>query len=963
MARKKKKQQKRPSFTSSAKKSTPEAMAAYRKYQKERFTLEEIAASKENKVRGGPARRLPVDPGIPPKRDKRKPGAPPTSGIPKPGDHEIGVWAPGRRPGKGDKNFSGIDPRSGKRLRPPGEHEISRRVTDARSTEKPAPAKVDKKKPPKKKSEPTVAKAAAKKKPAKKAEKKAEEPKLSKRLQLKKNLEGLQKRKAEVDALYKESRGKKGWTEKRNIRKQLEDTNRELRFADLTREPTNKELAYYEKHESPKARRRWDDRWAGNAKTTTAYKKALVDKHRERVSSQSSGAKADVEHAKKSGVSGKELTALRKKYYAVRKHSKELQKAKSDRDRFQWAQNRKKKAEEQASKEKFTRETEDAREMAEYEREKAAMRKAAPKVAAIRKKIAADRDVEIERQFNRELEDARELAEAEREKAEMVKAKEIEEAQSVSDVAREAALAASEAKFQAEAKAEAEAEEAGRKAEAAATKLHESKGRRDAVDAWIKESGLGYDPREGLADEEEISGDVDDKYVAPHREKAALEALKEQAKEEFVAPTPEQLGEAPLYGPDGTPVHQGMIARKNEEAIQDGKKAEGVKTAEEHKKEWMKEAGLGYTPSEPRSLGISKEALLVRYRKYEEDRLLQDFTSVGDEAKSISPAPRSNRDSLRDAGYSHREIRDAQRAEEGEAREGLMPKVSVPITSQDPATAKSDTAKDIAEAVVSNSKNAAASASAGGRSGSGERQTSKAIEAKYEAQQAIIDKNNKFRKAEQTRVFQAKQAVAYRTSVVQRMDAEAKANELELMAQDFLNSTGAKLGQQVVAYSRSGALMAGSALARTKQTQDEGAKGAARLRLASQHALERGKMQALTTRHGVHKPAFIPIPDAIRDPYMPDRGPAPAGYTSSRSGGSRYAGGQSMLYSQTTRSGGSRGRRGETIAHFGTPAYEQQQADLPKQPKWQNVHADPDISPLAGYHDASGFDPGQGFAY
>lgn len=48
----------------------------------------------------------------------------------------------------------------------------------------------------------------------------------------------------------------------------------------------------------------------------------------------------------------------------------------------------------------------------------------------------------------------------------------------------------------------------------------------------------------------------------------------------------------------------------------------------------MKEAGLGYTPSEPRSLGISKEALLVRYRKYEEDRLLQDFTSVGDEAKA-----------------------------------------------------------------------------------------------------------------------------------------------------------------------------------------------------------------------------------------------------------------------------------------------------------------------------------------
>ena len=152
-----------------------------------------------------------------------------------------------------------------------------------------------------------------------------------------------------------------------------------------------------------------------------------------------------------------------------------------------------------------------------------------------------------------------------------------------------------------------------------------------------------------------------------------------------------------------------------------------------------------------------------------------------------------------------------------------------------------------------------------------DRRTSPAIERKWQEQQRIIDEQNRMRRELQAQTYGRRRATAYKLSVAQEMDHRAQSQNLEFMAQDFVHAAGQRMQRQSVAYSRSGALMAGSALARTKQTKDEGEQGAARLRMAAETTRKRGKMLSKITREGVVKPAFIPISDAIRDPYMPDR--------------------------------------------------------------------------------------------
>ena len=91
------------------------------------------------------------------------------------------------------------------------------------------------------------------------------------------------------------------------------------------------------------------------------------------------------------------------------------------------------------------------------------------------------------------------------------------------------------------------------------------------------------------------------------------------------------------------------------------------------------------------------------------------------------------------------------------------------------------------------------------------------LDKQYEEQQRIIDETNRRGLAEQQRVYGQRQAVAYRLSIAQTIDARMQAREYELLSQDFLAKAQYKRGQMSVAYSRSGAMVGGSALLRLQQ--------------------------------------------------------------------------------------------------------------------------------------------------
>ena len=102
-------------------------------------------------------------------------------------------------------------------------------------------------------------------------------------------------------------------------------------------------------------------------------------------------------------------------------------------------------------------------------------------------------------------------------------------------------------------------------------------------------------------------------------------------------------------------------------------------------------------------------------------------------------------------------------------------------------------------------------------------------------------------------------------------DARRQAQRFQLLSQDFLNEVKAQKAQQVVAYAGSGALIQGSALISLRETQQRGDAGAQRLKKAANIALRRGSQQAKITRDSVIKPMYVPLPDPIKQPVIPQR--------------------------------------------------------------------------------------------
>ena len=144
-------------------------------------------------------------------------------------------------------------------------------------------------------------------------------------------------------------------------------------------------------------------------------------------------------------------------------------------------------------------------------------------------------------------------------------------------------------------------------------------------------------------------------------------------------------------------------------------------------------------------------------------------------------------------------------------------------------------------------------------------------EERFSREKASIDKHNADVAKERGRTLQAQKAVAYRTSVVQLADAKRQAQRFHLLSQDFLNAAGAKKAEQVVAYAGSGALVKGSALVRMRETQQRADIGAKRLRKAADIALRRGTQQAQITRDSVIEQMYVPTPDPIKQPTIPQR--------------------------------------------------------------------------------------------
>ena len=180
----------------------------------------------------------------------------------------------------------------------------------------------------------------------------------------------------------------------------------------------------------------------------------------------------------------------------------------------------------------------------------------------------------------------------------------------------------------------------------------------------------------------------------------------------------------------------------------------------------------------------------------------------------------------------------------------------------------SDIASSLYSAILANATQVSSHVSAAAQRGKDE-EIQSILDARYEEEQRIIDEQNRVGLAEQKRVYGQRQAVAYRLSIAQMADARLQAREYELLSEDFLASAGMRRAQMGVAYSRSGALLAGSALARTSASKQRAEQGSERLKRAAKYAMSRGKMLSTITRHSAFKPSFVPVPDAIKQTHVP----------------------------------------------------------------------------------------------
>lgn len=143
------------------------------------------------------------------------------------------------------------------------------------------------------------------------------------------------------------------------------------------------------------------------------------------------------------------------------------------------------------------------------------------------------------------------------------------------------------------------------------------------------------------------------------------------------------------------------------------------------------------------------------------------------------------------------------------------------------------------------------------------------IEARWQEEQRIIDEQNRRALEERERHYKVSQRTAYALSRAQMADARRQAQEYELLAEDFVQAAGVKRARMGSAYSASGALMAGSALVRTRANKQRAEQGAARLSRAARYAIKRGETLSRITKAAVTKIPYVPIPDAIKQSYVP----------------------------------------------------------------------------------------------
>ena len=142
---------------------------------------------------------------------------------------------------------------------------------------------------------------------------------------------------------------------------------------------------------------------------------------------------------------------------------------------------------------------------------------------------------------------------------------------------------------------------------------------------------------------------------------------------------------------------------------------------------------------------------------------------------------------------------------------------------------------------------------------------------RFKREKASVDELNADLKDQQAHMLGARKGIAYREAVAHLADAKRSAQHFRMLSQDLIHKTGLTKALQTVEYARSGAMVKGSALVRLKEEQQRGDVGAERLRRAADIALRRGSLRAEATKASVIAPKFVPNPDPIKQPTIPQR--------------------------------------------------------------------------------------------
>lgn len=163
--------------------------------------------------------------------------------------------------------------------------------------------------------------------------------------------------------------------------------------------------------------------------------------------------------------------------------------------------------------------------------------------------------------------------------------------------------------------------------------------------------------------------------------------------------------------------------------------------------------------------------------------------------------------------------------------------------------------------------------------------------------------------------FAQKAALANKQAKLQEEDAARQQVEYNLRAQDFTLEGRIRESTQGRAYSRSGVVLAGSALRRLNQTRSRTNEGARRLRETGTYAVERGDRLADITRSSVGSPFA-----AFFGPFLSAFGQAggydqAAGFFGGLGGGQQGIGGGGYSLPRLPSLGGSGAGRGLSFTY------------------------------------------------